>query len=88
MLAGRPIVASAVGEIPSVLAGGDAGLLVPPADPAALADGIGAVITSPERARDLGARAATRAGAEYGVPRMAARYLALYERLLSHSRPG
>jgi glycosyltransferase involved in cell wall biosynthesis len=88
MLAARPIVASAVGEIPRVLDGGEAGLLVPPADPAALASGIAALISAPERARELGARAAARAGSEYGIPKMAERYLALYGRLLSPSAPA
>jgi glycosyltransferase involved in cell wall biosynthesis len=85
MLAARPIVASAVGEIPKVLNDGEAGLLVPPADPAALASGIAALITAPERARELGARAAARAGSEYAIPKMAERYLSLYGRLLTPS---
>jgi len=88
MLAGRPIVASAVGEIPTVLDHGKAGVLVPPGDPAALARGIEEVVASTPHALALGARAAARATSEYGIPRMADRYLALYADLLTSSTPA
>jgi len=82
MFAGRPIVASDVGEVSTALAGGDAGLLVPPGDSVALAAALDALLSDPERARSLGARAALRAAAEYDGSRMIRRYISLYEGLL------
>ena len=49
---GTPIVATAVGGVTQALAGGQAGLLVPPGDAAALADAIDALVSDAElRAR-------------------------------------
>jgi glycosyltransferase involved in cell wall biosynthesis len=45
---GTPIVATAVGGVPQALADGQAGLLVPPGDAAALADAIDALVSDGE----------------------------------------
>jgi glycosyltransferase involved in cell wall biosynthesis len=58
MALGKPVVASAVGGIPMQL--GDAGLLVPPEDPVALADAIERLAGDEGLRRDLGARAQQR----------------------------
>jgi glycosyltransferase involved in cell wall biosynthesis len=57
MAMARPIVASAVGLAPEVLAHGESALLVPPREPDALARGIETVLTVPDLARRLGGRA-------------------------------
>jgi glycosyltransferase involved in cell wall biosynthesis len=54
LLAGRPVVASSVGAHREVI--GDAGLLVPPRDPGALADALGRVLGDAALAADLAAR--------------------------------
>jgi glycosyltransferase involved in cell wall biosynthesis len=82
MLAARPIVATAVGEIPTALADGRAGVLVPPADAGALASGLAGVLADPARARGLSEAAALRAAEEYTLGRMMERYVALYAKLL------
>jgi glycosyltransferase involved in cell wall biosynthesis len=82
MLAARPIVATAVGEIPTVLADGRAGVLVPPADAGALASGLAGVLSNPARARRLSEAAALRAAEEYTLGGMMERYVALYAKLL------
>ena len=85
MLAGRPIVASAVGEIPVVLEHGRAGMVVPAADAGALAHAIAALLDDPHRAQEIGRAAAARAQAEYTVDRMVERYVALYAGRLGRS---
>jgi glycosyltransferase involved in cell wall biosynthesis len=49
-----PVVASAVGGIPEVVDDGVSGLLVPPADPSALADALVRLARSPSLRRRLG----------------------------------
>ena len=49
-----PVVASAVGGIVEVVEDGKTGLLVPPAQPAALAEALVRVLNSPDLARDMG----------------------------------
>ncbi|MET0840264.1 MAG: glycosyltransferase family 4 protein [Marmoricola sp.] len=61
---GCPVVGSAVGGIPFVVRDEVDGLLVPPGDASALADGLAAVLVDPARAHELGA-----AGREAAVSR-------------------
>lgn len=56
MASGVPVVASAVAGIPEVVADG-CGTLVPPGDPAALADALAAMAADPSRRRAVGAAA-------------------------------
>ena len=83
MFAGCPIVASDVGEVGQALAHGQAGLLVPPGDAAALAGALDRLLRDPGRAKDLGRRARSRARLEYELSRMVDRYLAIYESALA-----
>ena len=62
MAAGRPVVATAVGVVPELVADGTTGVLVRPGDAGALARGILAVLADPERADRMG-----RAGRERAV---------------------
>ncbi len=62
MAAGRPVVATEVGVVPELVAGGTTGVLVPPGDADALARGILAVLSNPETAARMG-----RAGRERAV---------------------
>src|SRR5690606_11583623 len=52
--AALPVVASRIGQIPSVVEDGVTGVLVPPSDPQALATAIGALVADPARAARLG----------------------------------
>jgi glycosyltransferase involved in cell wall biosynthesis len=89
MFAGRPVVATTVGEVPTVLDGGRAGVLVPPENPAALANALAELLADPTRARQLGVAAQARATAVYSFDAMLDRYVALYEQALgNHAHDG
>jgi alpha-1,3-rhamnosyl/mannosyltransferase len=77
MVAGVPVVATRAGALPETL--GDAAVLVPVADPAALAEGLATVLDDEERRRDLVARGARRV-AELDWDRCADGLVALYHR--------
>ncbi len=69
-----PVVATAVGGIPSVIRDEQDGLLVPPGDASALAAAIGRVIDDPELRRKMianGFQAARQSTAEYHAERLA-----------------
>src|SRR5262249_30600031 len=57
MAGARRVVARAVGGNPEVVVEGKPGVLTPPADPAAIADAIAALLRDPDRAAGLGAAA-------------------------------
>ncbi len=54
MRAGMPVVASAIGGIPDIVADGETGLLVPARDPDALAERLQTLIEAPSFGRELG----------------------------------
>jgi len=54
LAAARPVVSTHVGGVPNVVQDGESGLLVPPGDPAALAEGVVALLRDPARAAELG----------------------------------
>ena len=82
MVAGLPIVASDVSSIPEIVQDGETGLLVPPDDPAALADAISSVLDDEGRAVAYGRSGRERARSEFSVERMALRTREVYERAL------
>ncbi len=53
----KPVVASRVGAIPESMVDGETGILVPPSDPAALADAIISLLQDPTRRLAMGAAA-------------------------------
>ncbi|MEP6909250.1 MAG: glycosyltransferase family 4 protein [Actinomycetota bacterium] len=80
MMSGLPCVASDVGDVRLALDG--AGFVVPPDDPAALAAALRELVVSPERRRELGAAARTRALERYSVETMVAETVRVYETAL------
>ena len=81
MSAGRPIVATAVGGLPAVVADGVEGLLVPPRDPAALAAAVSNLLADDDRRARLGARARERHERDFDFALMVERLERLYEAL-------
>jgi glycosyltransferase involved in cell wall biosynthesis len=86
MAAGLPVVASRVGGVPELVAGGETGMLVPPGDPEALAAALRALLDDAERRRALGAAGRRRAEAHFDLPAFRAAHVELYERLLGPYR--
>jgi len=82
MATGLPVVATRVGGTPALVSHRQTGLLVPPGDPAALADAIVELIQTPALAAQLAAGARARARAEFGMNRMLERIDDLYCRAL------
>jgi glycosyltransferase involved in cell wall biosynthesis len=78
MACGLPVVATRVGGLPEVVEEGVTGLLVPPADPAALADAIVRLCNDPFGRERMGRAGGRRAEELFDVRRMVAQYEALY----------
>jgi glycosyltransferase involved in cell wall biosynthesis len=83
MRAGLPIVSTAVGAIPEVVADGETGLLVAPDDPAALGAAIIRLVREDGLASALGRAGAARLRSHFDPARMARETVAVYERALS-----
>jgi glycosyltransferase involved in cell wall biosynthesis len=65
-LLARPVVASSVGGIPELIHDGTDGVLLPPGDVAAWAEGVAALLGDPARARRIGAAARRRVQLNHG----------------------
>ena len=87
LFAGLPIVATDVGGLPDVIADGEDGVLVPPADPRALAAAIDGLLADPVRARRLAARARS-AGVRYDWSRLAGEVHDVYRTVLGVAVPA
>jgi glycosyltransferase involved in cell wall biosynthesis len=79
--AGVPVVATAVGGTPEVVAHGRTGLLVPPGDATALAERIIELLRDEPRRRQLGAAGRQLVGARFSFEAQTAAYLRLFEEL-------
>lgn len=78
MACGRPVVASDLPIVREVTANGECVLLARPDDPAALADGLIALLSDPARAADLGRRAAEHVHQHYTWAVAVERLLGVY----------
>ena len=83
MAAARPVVATAVGGNIEVVTEGETGLLVPPADPAALVRAVDGLLRDPERASKLGAAARQVVSRRFGARARVAELERLYEERLA-----
>lgn len=85
LAARRPVVASEVGGIPELVLHEQTGLLVPPRDPAALADALGHLIRHPEVGRRYGDAGRRHVIARFSVDTMVEGNLAVYRDVLAAS---
>lgn len=83
MAAGRAVVASDSGANPELVQHQITGLLVPPADPMALAEAIASLLERPERALELGQAACQYVVRHHDLDLCLERYLQLYRQLVS-----
>jgi alpha-maltose-1-phosphate synthase len=88
MACGTAVVGSRVGGVPEVVADGETGLLVPPGDPAALADAINLLLADEHRAAQMGRLGRVRAETQFGWDTVAAQTVALYTELTEGRLPG
>ena len=82
MLAGLPVVATRVSAVPEVVADGETGVLVEPADVEGLASVLEALLIDRERGSALGEAVRRRAREEFSVARMAERTHVVYDEAL------
>jgi glycosyltransferase involved in cell wall biosynthesis len=84
MMAGLPVVATAVGDIPNVVTR-DTGVIVPPHRPEMLAAALEELLTNPNKRQEMGKAARDRAVQEYSVDVWMKRHVKLYEDVI-HSQ--
>ena len=83
MAAGLPVVASAVPGLEEVVLDGETGFLVPPADPAALAEKLAELVDDPARRASFGAAGRARAEEHFSLPAWRDAHFSLYRSLLA-----
>lgn len=88
MSLGTPVVATAVGGVPSVIESGVNGILVPPGDPIALASGLSALARDPERRLRLGNQAREDATSKHGLEAMVRAVEAVYLDVITSQSMG
>lgn len=79
MAMGLAVVGTTAGGIPEAVVHGETGLLVPPADPVALADAIVTALEDPGRRREMGQAGYTRVRGRFGVEQLVSGTLGAYQ---------
>ncbi|MCB1748973.1 MAG: TIGR03088 family PEP-CTERM/XrtA system glycosyltransferase [Gammaproteobacteria bacterium] len=82
LASGLPVIATAVGGNPELVAEGDNGALVPPGDVAALAAALEPLVSDDALRRARAARARATALAEFSLETMVGNYLAMYDEVM------
>jgi len=83
MAAGKPVIATNIPPIREVINSEQAGILVPPADPAAIASAVRLLLQDRALAASLGKTSQERAFSSFGIDRTVTMYLDLYKGILS-----
>ncbi len=81
MAAGKPVIASATGSIPTVIEDGKSGILVPAGNVSALENGLIKLLFDLPSAQQMGQHAGQRIRNRYSSARMADEYMTIYEQL-------
>jgi len=83
-----PVIATCVGGIPELVQNGVNGLLVPPADPVALAGAIQRLAENPEEAFRMGRQGRLRAERQFTLQRMILQFEQLCSSFLTPPAPA
>ena len=83
-----PWVATAVGDVPTVVVDGCTGALVPAEDVELLATAVGGLLRDPLQRRLLGAAARKLVEEEFSAGRMTSDYLCVYEEIAAAGKSG
>lgn len=86
MSSGMAVVSTTGGSLPEVI--GDAGLLVPPKDPEALAGAIAKYLDNPGLREEMGRKARERIETKFNWPRAAREVTAIYHRAIANANNG
>lgn len=81
MMMKTPVIATAVGGVPDMLDGGDAGTLIPPKDPAKIADSLDEYLSNPQLLEKHSSRGRELIQSRYSIENISDRYDAVYQRL-------
>ena len=87
LMAGLPVVATSVGDIPNVVTE-ETGVVVPPHHPELLAAALVDLLQNPKKRQAMGQAAYRRAMSEYSVDAWMKKHLALYRQVLSSNGNG
>jgi glycosyltransferase involved in cell wall biosynthesis len=85
MASGTPVIASSVGGVAEMISTGSTGLLVPPRDAGALAEGISTILSDNRLARSMCVRARDKVTDEFSATVMAQRTAEVYKATLEAS---
>ncbi len=85
MAFGKPVIATAVGGVYSVVRDDETGLIVPPSDSEKLAEKIMQLLKDPVKARAIGANAASMVQEQFGVEKMVKRTADVYREVLAET---
>ena len=88
MACGVPVVATAVGGASEIVRPGETGFIVPPRDPARLAEAIETLLADPGRAAAMGRAGAIDVAGRFTPERLVAGTIAAYEGILAVPRSG
>ncbi len=86
MRAAKPVVATAVGGVPEIVASGRSGFVVPRADPSAMADAVITLLAAPVRAAEMGATGYRLLVERFDIDRAVESLEALYRSVLAAHR--
>ena len=83
-----PVVATDAGGIPEIITQGENGLLVPRANPEALASGIIWMLSNPDKARDMASKGCQKVREKFSDKSMVEKNSLIYQKLLAERKGG